>query len=121
MHNEYYQPSPGYGDVTLPINIGRRLIGNSQFDITPYIDMRNYRGYRIVSIDITANAAYNASILDLLINSFSAGQISLDSMTRTYSIIPRNQAIIGSGADNLMVVVRGDTNLQSVVLRLSSR
>lgn len=110
-------PYPGVSDVQL--NISRRMFGNDRLDITPYIDMQRLRGLRVVEIRIEATPVYNTALIDVLINSFAQGpSLQVDRFSRVVSVRPHN-AVLGYGADNIVLNTRGDVDIRTVVLSLS--
>lgn len=109
---------PGRG-IDVPLYVNRRMYGNDRMDLTQYIDMYRYRGYRIQEIVIQATPVYNTALLDLLINGFNQGQtLQIDRYNSVHTIRPYN-AILGQGADSIVFYTRGDLDIQGVTLRLS--
>lgn len=110
---------PNYGSISVPLSISQRVMSGGRLDLTPYIDMNRYRGLRLVQIDIAASSVYQTALLDVVINGFNAGQtINLSPYNQVYSLYPSN-AILGQGADSIVLMARGDLNIMSVTLRLS--
>lgn len=111
-------PGPGYPEM-ININIHRRMFGISRLELAPYIDMYRYRGYRIESVDVEAQAAFNNALLDLLINGYNQGQtIGVDQFRRMISFRPYN-ATIGYGGDSIAINTRGDVDIFRVTIRLA--
>ncbi len=117
--------APGYGgghpgrEIEVPLSVSRRMIGSDRLELTNYIDMNRYRGYEIRAIEIEGNAMYNAALLDLVINGFNQGQtLQLDRYIQRHVMYPRN-AVIGQGAESLILLNRGDLDIRRVTLRLS--
>lgn len=112
------RPLPGRG-VDVPVYVSRRLIGNDRLDIGQYVNLNAYRGYRIQEVVIDATPVYNTALLDLLINGFQQGQtLQLDRYNSRQSVRPQN-AVIGQGADSLVLYTRGDLDVRGITLRLS--
>ncbi|KYG66511.1 hypothetical protein AZI86_05550 [Bdellovibrio bacteriovorus] len=110
-------PGPGYPEM-INISINRRMMGISRLELAPYIDMYRYRGYRIESVDVEAQAAFNNALLDLLINGYNQGQtMSVDRFRRLVSFRPYN-ATIGYGGDSIAINTRGDVDIFRVTIRL---
>ncbi|MEN0059108.1 MAG: hypothetical protein AAGB31_09770 [Bdellovibrio sp.] len=104
--------------LDVPLSISRRLSGNSRLDITPYIDMNRYRGYKLAAIEVEAAAAYKVALIDIQINSFNQGStIQLDTVNRVHTVRVQNLEL-GRGADNIVLSTRGDLNLRKVTLKL---
>lgn len=119
--NTYNRPDrpDRYGQgMDLPLYVNRRMYGNDRLDLTQYIDMYRYSGYRIQEIVIEATPVYNTALLDLLINGFNQGQtLQIDRYSSRQSIFPNN-AILGQGADSIVLYTRGDLDIRNVTLRL---
>lgn len=108
-------------DIELPLQVSRRLYGNDRLDLTQYIDVQRYRGMRIVAVDIEATAVYNTALIDLVINGFNQGQtLQIDRYSNVQSVY-LNNAILGQGADSIVLYTRGDVDVRRVTLRLSRR
>lgn len=113
---------PGWGrDITLPLQISRRMQGADRVDLTQYINVNQYRGYTITAIEIEASSVYQVAFIDLFINGFTQGQaIQLSNFVQRYSVYPQN-AVIGQSAASIVIGNRGDLDVRSVTLRLSRR
>lgn len=112
-----YPPGPGYAEYVY-VNVSRRMFGVDRFELTPYIDMYRYRGWRIESVDVEASALYNNALLDLSVNGYSQSQpIGVDRFRRVYSIRPYN-AVIDFGTNSIALGNRGDVDIHRVTLRL---
>ncbi|UOF00605.1 hypothetical protein [Bdellovibrio reynosensis] len=114
---------PGHGDYhqTETVNLGiyRRLYGTDRLDLTQYIDMYRYRGYRIEAIEIDATAVYDSALLDVLVNSFSQGPSLQINRGGYRQVVHLQNAVLGQGADSIVFVTRGDLDIRAVTLRLS--
>lgn len=109
---------PGRG-IDVPLYVSRRMYGNDRLDLTQYIDMYRYRGYRIQEIVIEATPVYNTALIDLLINGFNQGQtLQVDRYNSRQTVRPQN-AVLGQGAESLVLYTRGDLDIRQVTLRLS--
>ncbi|HWU42690.1 MAG TPA: hypothetical protein VN132_04600, partial [Bdellovibrio sp.] len=108
-------------DITVPLSIMRRMQGNDRLDITSYIDMNQFRGMRLSSIEIEANSLYQVAFIDVLINGFTQGQsLQIGNYVQRYSVFVRD-AVIGQSAASIVISNRGDLDIRSVTLRLSRR
>lgn len=116
-----YNPNPGYGSDRVQINLNRQTFGNDRIDLTSYIDMYQHRGQRIDSIEIRARATYNVAVAEILINSFRQGAVQFNGngYTESQTIYLNQSAIIGQGADNIVLQTRGNMTIESVVLHLN--
>ncbi|MNJ91253.1 hypothetical protein D3C87_89010 [compost metagenome] len=108
-------------EIPVTVGVTRRLTGNDRLDIGSYINLNSYRGYRIQAIEVYANAAYNASFLDLVINGFNQGRtLEFGRYAQTMVVNPTN-AVIGQGAESIVFYSRGDMDVHQVTLRLIGR
>ncbi|WP_374029384.1 hypothetical protein [Bdellovibrio bacteriovorus] len=103
----------------VPLYVSTRLYGNDRLDLTQYIDMYRYRGYKIQAIEIDASAVYNVALLDVLINGFNqTPTIQVSPYGQRYTVRPQNN-VLGQGADSIVLISRGDLDIRGVTLRLS--
>jgi hypothetical protein len=116
----YYPPvpPPNYGETVVQLQLPPIWSPMARIDLTPYIDIHRLRGMSLVGVEVTASARYNAAALEVVINSFRQGTISLNSYQTTQVVRPRQVFVIGQSLGNLMLEPRGDTALQSVRLLL---
>lgn len=115
---ETYQPGPG-ADVSLPIQLQRRMFNGDRVDVSSYVDLWNYQGYRIQAIEIDGQAYYNnGTMIDVLANSFLVGSVMLDPYSSSV-LYPTNSLVIGRNADSLVLIARGDALIRSVTLHLT--
>jgi hypothetical protein len=118
--NGGYEPNPYPQSDRIDINIYRSTYGNDRIDLTSYIDMYQYRGMRIESVEIRARAEYNVAIAELLINSFRYGTAQFSGgYTQAQSLRLNQRPVIGQGADSIILNTRGNMTIESVVLHLS--
>lgn len=111
------QPPPVRA-VEVPVYLNQRHYGNSRVDVSRMVDMYRYRDYRIEEIVIDATPSYNTALMDVLINSFQQGPtLQFDVRYRQHRVRPMN-AVIGRGADNIVLQTRGDILVHQVTLRL---
>lgn len=112
---------PGRPDrnMEVPLNVYRRMLGNDRLDLAPYIDTYRLRGYRITEILIDATPVYNTALLDVLVGGFGQSRtLQLDRYGARQSVFPQN-AVLGQGGENIMLISRGDLEVRGVTLRLS--
>ena len=114
---------PPYDDdrreIAVRLNLPSYLPPQAHLDLTPYIDIRSYRGYRVKAVEITAAATRGMASLDVLLNSFSEGRISLSTRQTTQTVRSRQSLVIGSSFGSLVLAPRGDSNIMEVRLILS--
>lgn len=115
-----YPGNPGYGTLSVPVYVDRYMYSNDRIDIGQYINLYQYRGYRLVAIDFTANAQYNTALIDVLINGFQiAPTINLNPYPNNFRLFPNQNTYIGYGADSIVIYGNGNLYIRNVVLQLS--
>lgn len=115
---------PPYQDgreIAVTVNLPSYLPPQPRLDLTPYIDVRGYRGYTIKGIEITAVAVRNNASLDVSMNGFSEGRVILSPRQTTQVLRSRQNLVLGSSFGNLILAPRGDSNIIQVRLLLSRR
>ena len=113
-----YPPGGGQQRVTVPLNVARRMLGNDRLDLTPYINMNQYRGYRIEAIEFEAASLMNVSFLDVVINSVQQGsRIQVGSWIQRYTVNPQNSEL--SQVMNLSFYTYGNMDIRRVTLYLA--
>lgn len=112
-----YPPGHG-GEFLVHLPLPSYIPPQGHLDLTPYIDVRRYRGFTLVGLEITANAVYNAAFIDVLVNSFHDGTVSLSRFSSNYRVISRQRLVLGSSFGSLVLAPRGDTQVHSVRLIL---
>jgi hypothetical protein len=119
----YNQPNPPhYGnEITVPLNLPFYYPPMGRLDLTPYIDIYRYRGMVLVGVEVTASARYNAATVEVVINSFHQGTVSLSRFQTTQVVYPRQGFVLGESLGNLMLEPRGDASVLGVRLILRRR
>lgn len=111
---------PGHGEIRVSRELNRYLYNFNNTDLTYLLGLDQYRGYRIVSIDVeTRNLDSRTIRLSLLAN----GQMQDDRQVSSYmneltSLRLRNSGVIGRDVNNLSLLTDGSVHLQRVTLRL---
>ena len=113
----YNPPSnPGYGQ-NIDISVYRSVYGNDRIDLTQYVDLYRYRGYRVEQVIVTATSRYGSSFVNLMINGNSQGQLSFNSSySQRQSLWLSGQPVIGQGADSIVLYTSGDMTVETVTL-----
>ncbi|MFN8846518.1 MAG: hypothetical protein ACK5V3_18165 [Bdellovibrionales bacterium] len=121
-YNQPFPPNPpNYGEITVPLQIPTYFPPMGRLDLTPYVDVYRYRGMVLVGVEVTAAARYNAAILEVVINSFNQGTVSLSRYQTTQVVYPRQRFVLGESLGNLMLEPRGDVSVLGVRLILRRR
>lgn len=111
---------PGYQTFSVPVYVDGFYYGYNAIDLGRYINLYQYRGYRLVAIDFTASSAYNTALVDVLVNGFQiAPTINLNQYPNNFRTFPNQYLVIGQGADSIVLSTRGDMQLRNVFLQLS--
>lgn len=111
-----YNPPPGYGQ-NIDISVYRSVYGNDRIDLTQYVDLYRYRGYRIEQVIVTATSRYGSSFVNLMVNGNSQGQLSFSSSySQRQSLWLSGQPVIGQGADSIVLYTSGDMTVETVTL-----
>ena len=104
--------------ITVPINIFKRMYGNDRIDLNQYADLSQYRGMRVVSMDIAGRSNAGISNLDIVIDNRNSSQsIAMSETQQTYTVIPQD-VVIGREA-GIALLNRGDLNIDTVTLKLA--
>lgn len=116
-HNPPTPPAPV--EVSVPMEVFRRMHGADSLNIAEYTDLNQYAGYKITAIEITGRANESVAQLDLIVNdrNAEAGSVQLSPAQQVYTIIPRDTTI-GRG-DVLTLLNRGDINIDTITLKLT--
>lgn len=109
---------PGYGEMLVDLQLPAYLPPQGRLDLTRYVDTYRYQGMTLVAVEVTANARNNAAIIDVLLNDYNEGTISLSRYTSTQRIHSRQRLMLGRDFRNLVLMPRGDSNVTSVRLVL---
>jgi len=112
----YNPPPPGYGQ-NIEINIYRSVYGNDRIDLTPYIDMFRYRGRTIERIMITASSR-SGGVIELYIDGPIIGAVQFRSGYSEVATFNLSYAVLGHNANNLVLLTRGELNLEHVTIVL---
>jgi hypothetical protein len=111
----------GWQDVQVPVSVYRHLNSNDRIDLAQLVNLSNYQGYRISSIDIEGNSTYQSALVDVVINGFNQGQsLQFGPRSQVLSAYPQN-VVIGQNASSIVLFTRGDMDIRSVTIRLSRR
>lgn len=115
-----YPPGPGYGSITIPVYADRVMYDNDHINIGQFVNLYQYRGYRITSIDFTASSQFRSAWLDVLVNGYQmAPTINLNPYANNFRIFPNQNLYIGHGGENITLYSRGPVNIRNIFLQLS--
>ena len=114
-------PPPNYGSRQVDISVYRNLFSNDRVDLGQLVDLRNYRGSRLVRVIVSARAQYNSSLVNLVVNGFNQGQVQFaGGYVQQQTILLNQNLIIGQGADSLVLYTAGNMTIERVTLELSN-
>lgn len=117
-----YPDDGGYGrEEVVPLNVYQQMGAYGSLDLSRYIDLGRYRGLRIQSIEVEASARYGSALMSVLINGFNQGVThNLNQYLQTYVTYPQN-AVIGRGAESIVLKTQGEQTIHRVILRMTRR
>lgn len=115
----YEPPYDGGREIAVTLNLPSYLPPQPRLDLTPYVDVYRYRGYTVRAVELTAVARSGSATLEVLLNGFAEGRMSLSRYQSTQTFRSRQNLVIGSNFGNLVLVPRGDSNITQVRLILS--
>lgn len=112
-----YPPPTGPQRLAVPLNVARRMLGNDRLDLTAYVNMNQYRGYRIEAIEFEAASLMNVSFVDVVMNNNQQGaRVQVGSWIQRYSVNLQNAEL--SRLMNLSLYTYGNMDIRSVTLYL---
>lgn len=109
---------PDVREIVVPVNVYQSLYGGARIDVAQYINLAQYRGMRIQAIDVEASARFQGTALDVFINGYIQNTLSISPYQQIHTIFPTGNAVIGYGADSIVLGARGELQIQRVFLRL---
>lgn len=121
----YPGPGPGpqpYPGDDLEVRIDQSFYGHSQLDLYRMLNLYQYRGLEISEIEVAATSlsTREPASVELLVNGYSEGTSSVDQFNHYVHFMPR-RAVIGSGADSILLDTRGDIQIESITVRFFRR
>ena len=112
--------SGNYDQFRIPVEVNVSLYDYDTVNLSDYLDMSAYQGYRLIAIEISADAYDAAEKLSLLVDNYIDSEVYVTSTGAQVTIFPASSIIIGSAQQiGLMASGGGSMNLKHVTLRLS--
>ena len=107
--------------IRLPVLAGIDLYDGQTVDLLQSVDAYAYQGYRIIGIEISADAYYSTATLQLLADQYSVGDAVISGGPQTVTIYPRQELVMGQSFSSLMLTTSGSgvVNFGEVTLRLA--
>jgi hypothetical protein len=113
------RPGTSPVQISVPLNIFKRMYGNDRIDLNQYLDLTQYQGMRVVSMDIVGRANAGNALLDIVIGSRNSTQgISLSETQQTFTVNLQD-VVIGTAEDFVSLLNNGDLNIDTVTLKLA--
>ena len=111
---EYYQ-------LQIPVQLDQDLYDYDTVTLNEWVDLTQYRGYRLISIEVDADAYYNAEKLSLLVDNSVNGEAYVTGEGAFVTIFPASSVILGSNSDKISLMAQGGgaLSLNNVTLRVS--
>lgn len=113
----YNPPGPGYCD-NIEIDVYRQVYGNDRLDLSPYLNSDNCRGRQVEQIIVTGASEYNASLVNVVINGISSGQMQFTGGYSQRQQVWLRQPVQIVGRDRVMLYTSGDMQVEHVTLVL---
>ena len=106
--------------IRIPIVEDQDLNDYEVINLLSYVNVQAYRGYRVIGVEMTANAYYANATLQLLADNFMEGQVRLSEDQQMVTIFPSRGLLIGQNFSKLALITFGSgvLNLAEVTLRL---
>jgi hypothetical protein len=110
-----------YYQFRVPIEIDQDLYENDIVRINDWADLNQYQGYRLISLEVDADAYYEAEKLSLLIDETDSGEVYVIGENSTVSLFPTSSVVLGANAHEISLLASGGgaLSLNQVTLRLS--
>ena len=111
---EYYQ-------LQIPVQLDQDLYDYDTVTLNEWVDLSQYRGYRLISIEVDADAYYSAEKLSLLVDNSVNGEAYVTGEGAYVTIFPTSSVILGSNSDKISLMAQGGgaLSLNNVTLRVS--
>jgi hypothetical protein len=114
-----FRSKSGFGTISVPVNVYGRLNGRNRLNLNAFVNLSQYYGYRIQSVEVMASAVYNPTSLQLLVNNFRDAEARVDRFSGPVILDPRNSPVIGQGLNDLALFANGEVDVQGATLFLT--
>ncbi len=110
-----------YNQFHLPILIDEDLYDDDSVTINDWIDLSQYRGYRLIAVEVEADAYYEAEKISLIVDDSISGEAYVIGEEARVTIFPSSSVVLGSQSDPISLMANGGgvLGLKNVTLRLS--
>ena len=111
---EYYQ-------LQIPVQLDQDLYENDIVTLNDWVDLSQYRGYRLISVEVDADAYYDAEKLSLLVDNSINGEAYVSGEGAYVTIYPTSSVILGTNSNQIALMAQGGgtLSLNNVTLRIS--
>jgi hypothetical protein len=110
-----------WGQMRLPVGIDQTMYDYDTLNLADFMDLGQYRGSRLIAIEVSADAYYAHANLQLVVDGYVDGQATVIGTGKTVMIFPRQGLVIGDNANSLVLTTSGGAvvSINDVTLRLS--
>ncbi len=110
-----------YYQVRVPVELYQNLYEYDVLHLHQWIDLTQYQGYRLIGVEVEADAFYAAEKLSLIIDESISGEAYVIGENAEFTLFPEGSVVIGSDANriSLMATGSGALTVKYVTLRLS--
>ncbi len=113
--------SGDYSQFHVPIVLDQDMYDYDLVTLNDWAELDQYRGYRLIAVEVEADAFYGAVKLSLLAEESIAGEVFITGENSNVTIFPSSSVIIGDRSDRISVMATGGValSLHQVTLRVS--
>jgi hypothetical protein len=111
-----------WNQYNIDLDVYQRLNDYDVLDLNQQIDLNQYRGNRLISIDVEVESFYSTAALSLLVDGMIYGEVQVDAARKVVTIFPTNSLIVGDANDLQLYLNSGNgsvVDITGVTLRLS--
>ena len=88
-------------------------------DLFGQMSLYRYAGYRVVSVSVTGSSWAGQGQAELVVDGFSQGLVILPTYQVVQTIYPNRMEYIGNSMSSMLLTLRGNNTISSVVVRLA--
>jgi hypothetical protein len=110
-------PPPPYGDVSVPGYVNQSFYQNVTLDLLRYVNLYNYRGYRVESVTIHGRNLDSRGSARVVVNGIVAGRVNLSYSGDTVQM-PINVSV-GQNLQSLNLQVVASAEIDGIEINLT--
>ena len=110
-----------YYQVRVPVELYQNLYEYDVLHLHQWIDLTQYSGYRLIGVEVEADAFYSAEKLSLIIDESISAEAYVIGEGAELTLFPESSVVLGADANriSLMATGNGALTVKYVTLRLS--